>query len=77
MNAYISYRENSKVILEEYDFGVYALFFLQADDTISTRDDLYENVDEAKRFCLIDYGVPVDSWSPIRAHIPIMKSSSE
>ncbi len=69
---FVSYFGNSKVILEKYDFGVYALYFANRENKISTRDDLYDNIDDAKMFCKEDFNISEDNWEELPNHIPIM-----
>lgn len=75
IRALIANFDNSKVILEQYDFGVYAIYFEDRKRDVSTRDDLYDNLDEAKKFCQEDYAVVEDLWEEIPDHTPIMIKS--
>ncbi len=72
ISALESRYNNSKVILEQYDFGVYAIYFEDEANGISTRDDLYDTLDDAKEFCKEDYSILENSWEEISAHNPIM-----
>ena len=73
--AFAAHCNNTKVILEHYNFGVYALYFEDAGAETITRDDLYDTVDEAKEFCREDYGMLAIDWEEIRDHTPIMVTS--
>lgn len=75
VGAFKAQRENSQVILEQYNFGVYALYYEDSDAGIMTRDDLHDTVDEAKEFCKEDYGMLEDDWKKIPNHTPIMITS--
>ncbi len=72
VGAIAAHRKKSKVILEEYSFGVYSLYYEDADAGIMTRDDLHDTVDEAKEFCSEDYGMLENDWEEIPDHTPIM-----
>jgi hypothetical protein len=72
IRALVSHFHNSKIILEHYDFGVYTIYFADRKSDVSTRDDLYESLDEAKEFCKEDYAVLENSWKEILDHTPIM-----
>lgn len=73
--AIAAHRNKSKVILESYNFGVYVLYFEDANTEVMTRDDLCDTVDEAKQFCREDYGVLANDWEEILDHSPIMVTS--
>ncbi|MEO9468066.1 hypothetical protein [Parasphingorhabdus sp.] len=72
VGAFMAQRKNSLVILEQYNFGVYALYFEDSDDGIMTRDDLHDTIDDAKEFCREDYGMVEEDWERIPDHTPIM-----
>ncbi len=72
VRALIAHFNNSKVILEHYDFGVYAIYFEDRQMETSTRDDLYESLGEAIEFCKEDYSIPKNDWEEVPDHTPIM-----
>jgi len=53
-----------RVVLEEDAGAVYAFAFALPAPSIPEWDYLLETWEEAKRFCLEQWGVPLDSWEP-------------
>jgi hypothetical protein len=54
-----------RVVLHQEPEGVYA--FAYSDITILSliRDDLYDNLEQAMKFCELDYGIPPTAWRPV------------
>lgn len=52
----------NRVVLEQDDGAVYAFAFVHPAPSIPEWDYLLDTWDEAKRFCLERWGVPLDSW---------------
>jgi hypothetical protein len=53
-----------RVVLEEDQGCVYAFAFERPAPSIPEWDYLLETWEEAKRFCLREWGVPLDGWEP-------------
>jgi len=64
---------NLRVVLEEFAFGCYVLDFPIGART-PVRDDLYDDVAQAKHYCLIDFGISPAAWKPLSDHTFLMKS---
>jgi hypothetical protein len=58
---------DAHVVLEEQFEGCYVLLF-EGDAPLMSRDDLYNDVEEAKAFCARDHNTDRDSWQQLENH---------
>ena len=54
-----------RVVLRIEPEGVYALAYNDITLFSLMRDDLYDDLEQAMKFCELDYGIPPTAWRPV------------
>ncbi|MCO6400871.1 MAG: hypothetical protein J5I99_06575 [Verrucomicrobia bacterium] len=57
--------EVKRIMLAPETSGCFVFLFDSVEDCPSFADHWYDSLQDAKKFCLRNYGVPIDEWTEI------------
>jgi hypothetical protein len=64
-NVKNKYPDVNRVMIHQYESGVYVYSFSSLDDSFCAWDEWYESVEEADKVCKKEYGIETEDWQII------------